>query len=314
MKMKNILAAALMGAVAFATTVAQAQDMTPLVKQMFNGAWPDKATIEQLNQERLYQRGIEAYMLTLPILNTIGMRDGSEAQFGKGYNVLPIWKDRMTAKAWVPTPNCDVIYSMSYLDLKETGPLVVYAPANVIGMFTDFWQNTLTDVGAIGPDRARGGLYLLLPPGYEGHVPGGYFAVKSATYNVFLFFRTVMKPGENGPDPKAAVANAETTRIYPLDTLDKDRKPMQFPNGSSVRANMMYPTDFSYWEKLKAFVDYEPVASIPPEVRGILASIGIIKGEPFTPDAAAKAALTKAVEIAPKMIFAERLAGRAPPW
>ena len=64
-------------------------------------------------------------------LNAIGMRDGSEATFGKGYNVLPIWKDRMDARTWVPTPNADVIYSMSYLDLKETGPLVVAAPANV---------------------------------------------------------------------------------------------------------------------------------------------------------------------------------------
>jgi len=292
-------------------TTSAHETMTPLVKQMFNGAWPDKATVEQLNLERLNQRGIEAYMQTLPILNTIGMRDGSEAMFGKGYNVLPIWKDRMTAKTWVPTPNCDVIYSMSYLDLKETGPLVVYAPANVIGMFTDFWQYTLTDVGAIGPDRARGGLYLLLPPDYEGHVPGGYFTVKSSTFNVFLFFRTVMKPGENGPDTTSAVANAETTRIYPLDTVDKDRKPMQFPNGSAVRVNMMYPADFSYWEKLKEFVDYEPVSAIPPVVRGILASIGIVKGQPFTPDEASKAALTRAVEIAPKMIFAERIAGRA---
>ncbi len=86
---------------------------------------------------------------------------------GKGYNVLPIWKDRMDSRAWIPTPNADVIYSMSYLDLKETGPLVVAAPPNVIGMFTDFFQRTITDVGLIGPDRARGGLYLLLPPDYE---------------------------------------------------------------------------------------------------------------------------------------------------
>lgn len=177
MKTKNIqvlLTALFLGATFIASTDTQAQDsMPPLVKQMYNGAWPDKATDQQLMQERLYQRGIEAYMLTLPILNTIGMRDGSEGKFGRGYNVLPIWKDRMNAKTWVPTPNCDVIYSMSYLDLKETGPLVVYAPPNVIGMFTDFWQKTITDVGAIGPDRARGGLYLLLPPDYEGQVPCG---------------------------------------------------------------------------------------------------------------------------------------------
>lgn len=85
------------------------------------------------------------------------MRDGSEEAFGKGYNVLPIWKDRMDSRCWVPTPNADVIYSMSYLDLKQDGPLVIAAPPNVIGMFTDFFQITITDVGAIGPDRARGG-------------------------------------------------------------------------------------------------------------------------------------------------------------
>ena len=45
-------------------------------------------------------------------------------------------------------------------------------------MFTDFFQRTITDVGLIGPDRARGGLYLLLPPDYDGQIPQGYFAFK----------------------------------------------------------------------------------------------------------------------------------------
>ena len=63
--------------------------------------------------------------------------------FGKGYNVLPIWKDRMDSRTWVLTPNADAIYSMSYLDLKETGPLVVNAPPKVIGMFTDFFQRVV---------------------------------------------------------------------------------------------------------------------------------------------------------------------------
>ena len=76
-------------------------------------------------------------------------------------------------------------------------------------------------------------------------------------------------------------------------------------------ANMMYPTDFSYWEKLKAFVDYEPVGAIPADVRGLLASIGIVKGAPFAPDASAKDALSRAVETAPRLIFARRITGRA---
>ena len=283
---------------------------SPLVKQINNGNWLPKEEAESLVNELYYQRAIYAYMTMLPALNIIGLRDGSEAAFGGGYNVLPIWKDRMDSRAWVPTPNADVIYSMSYLDLKKTGPVVVAAPPNVIGMFTDFFQRTITDVGAIGPDRARGGLYLLIPPDYDGEVPSGYFAFKSRTYNVFLFFRTVMKKGENGPDPAPAVTLAEQTRVYPLWAMEKDVKPMQFPNGSGKQINMMYPTDSTYWTKLKEFVDYEPISSIDPELRGVLASIGIIKGEPFAPTEKQKELLQKAVLTAPKMILAARELGR----
>ncbi len=304
---------ALSFSIPFATAIpALAEDaaIPPLMKQINNGNWLDPKEAESLRDELFYQRAIHAYMTTLPALSVIGMRDGSEAAFGKGYHVLPIWKDRMDSRTWVPTPNADVIYSMSYLDLKETGPLVVAAPPNVIGMFTDFFQRTITDVGAIGPDRARGGLYLLLPPGYDDEIPKGYFTFKSPTYNVFLFFRTVMKKGEKGPDPAPAVALAEQTRIYPLWAAEKDVKPMNFPNASGKRVNMMYPVDNTYWTKLKKFVDYEPVSAIDPELRGVLASIGIIKGRPFEPTDRQKELLEKAVETAPKMILALRQLGR----
>ena len=165
-----MLVSALLGAAA--STVAFAEE-SPLIKQMYGGGWPDAGELKTVHEQFLLQRAVQSYMMVLPTLNVIGMRDGSEKEFGAGYNVLPIWKDRMDSRTLVPTPNADVIYSMSYLDLKETGPLVVYAPPKVIGMFTDFYQRTLTDVGAAGPDRARGGLYLLLPPDYEGIVPGG---------------------------------------------------------------------------------------------------------------------------------------------
>src|SRR5690242_7361058 len=194
------LSAVLVSATLRPAVKAQDVAISPLMRQINNGNWLEPKEAEQLRDELFYQRAVHAYMTMLPALNTIGMRDGSEKVFGKGYNVLPIWKDRMDSRTWVPTPNADVIYSMSYLDLKETGPLVVAAPANVIGMFTDFFQRTITDVGLIGPDRARGGLYLLLPPDYDGQVPQGYFAFKSSTYNVFLFFRTIMPKGDNGPD------------------------------------------------------------------------------------------------------------------
>jgi len=291
----------------FLVNFATAQTTSPLVQKMYNGEWPTKDEIQKNYDYYFEQAAIQAYMASLPALNTIGIRDASEAKFGKGYNILPIWKDRMNAKTLIPTPNCDVIYSMSYLDLKESGPLVVYAPPGVIGMFTDFFQRTLTDVGAAGPDRNAGGVYLLLPPDYDGHVPGGYYAFKSRTYNVFLFFRTVLTAGPNGPDTKKPVATAEMTRIYPLGVTESNRPAMKFPNASPERINMMYPTDFTFWEKMKKFIDYEPVGCLDPVSRRQLASIGIIKGQPFNPDAHQKQILTDAVNKAEKMILGFRL-------
>jgi len=291
--------------------MAHEETTSPLVRQVNDGRWFEPDEAQGLRAELYYQRAVHAYLTMLPALNVIGMRDGSEATFGRGYHVLPVWKDRMDSRTWVPTPNADVIYSMSYLDLKETGPLVVNAPANVIGMFTDFFQRTITDVGAIGPDRARGGLYLLLPPGYDGHVPGGYFTFRSSTYNVFLFFRTIMGQGDGVPDPAVGAAVAEKTRIFPLWTPEKDAQPMEFPNASGLRIDMMYPTDFAFWSKLKDFVDHEPVTAIEPELRGVLASLGIVKGRPFEPEAWQRDQLDRAVEAAPRMILAHTQLGRA---
>ncbi len=268
--------------------------------------WMTEQTATPLYEEFLSQRAVQAYTLTNSALNMIGMRDGSEAKFGAGYNVLPVWKERMDGETLVPTPNCDVIYSMSYLDLKKDGPLVVYAPPGVIGMFDDFFQRPITDVGLSGPDNGQGGLYLLLPPDYQGHVPGGYYVFRSRTYNVFLFWRNILTPGDDGPDTTQGVAQAEQTLIYKLGSFEKDRPTMQFPNAPFVPVNMLAPTGFTYWEKLKEFVDYEPVECMAPEVRGMLASIGIIKGEPFDLDGRQKEILTRAAELAPQMILAQR--------
>lgn len=51
--------------------------------------------------------------LALPVLNMYGMKDASEKIFGAGYNVLPIFKDRLNAKTLVTTSNADVIYAIS---------------------------------------------------------------------------------------------------------------------------------------------------------------------------------------------------------
>jgi hypothetical protein len=43
-------------------------------------------------------------------------------------HILPVWKKRLDAKTLVTTPNSDVIYAISYLDVGKDGPFVFDAP------------------------------------------------------------------------------------------------------------------------------------------------------------------------------------------
>jgi hypothetical protein len=52
----------------------EAEDMPPLMRQINNGNWLPKDEAKELSQELYYQRAVQAYLMTLPYMNTIGMR------------------------------------------------------------------------------------------------------------------------------------------------------------------------------------------------------------------------------------------------
>ena len=54
-------------------------------------------------------------------------------------------------------------------------------------------------MGITGPDKGKGGKYLLLPPGYDGDVPDGYHLVRSQTYNLWIPWRSFLVDGDPKP-------------------------------------------------------------------------------------------------------------------
>jgi hypothetical protein len=277
-----------------------------LADMPFPGGYPTAESSERYFDELDFQRAVQVYLWALPAVNIDAMRQGSEAVFGAGNNILPVWKDRLNTKTKVTTPNSDVVYAMSYLDLKD-GPVVVEVPPNLQGMFDDFWHRPIADVGLVGPDKGAGGSYLLLPPDYEGDKPDGYYTFRSPTYRVFLFWRGFLVDGKTDQ----AVELIEQTRIYPLG--EKETAPaMVFPNASEKAANMLVTQDLSYFENLKRFIDYEPVDREDFAMRGMMATIGIIKDEPFNPDERMKSILNRAADVAWKMATVQRYERRMP--
>lgn len=275
----------------------------------FSGGFLSQDANAALRDELLFQRATQAYLWALPALNMYGMKEGSEKVFGKGYNILPIFKERLNAKTLITTPNSDVIYALGYLDLKEDGPMVIEVPPGLQGILDDFWQRPICsegeidgkrwcgDVGLPGPDRGKGGKYLLLPPDYQGAIPAGYYVLRSRTYGVFVFWRGFFQDPQQLQGP---VKVMEQTRIYPLGK-EGGAKPMQFPDASKVPANMLYPQDGSAFEMLDRFVQHEYADPQDMEMRGVLASLGIAPGQKFAPDPHTRELLDRGARTAFRM-------------
>jgi len=89
----------------------------------------------------------------------------------------------------------------------------------------------------------------------------------------------------------------DNMRAYPLASKDNQPK-MEFISGSGKAFNTVHSNNFSFYGHLNEVIQKEPLGMIDPETRGLLASIGIVKGKPFAPDARMKKILVDAVAIA----------------
>ena len=55
-------------------TLAQEETAPPLVRQLYDGNWPNDEEAQKLLDELFYQRAIHTYMTMQPALNVIGIR------------------------------------------------------------------------------------------------------------------------------------------------------------------------------------------------------------------------------------------------
>jgi hypothetical protein len=162
----------------------------------------------------------------------------------------------------------------------------------MLGLINDSWFRYVADLGVIGADKGKGGKYLVLPPGYKGDVPSGYFVVRPKTFWSWAFVRGSIAKGLK---PEVEMMSAKM-KVYPLAKAENPPK-TEFIDFSGVSYNTISPNDFGFYEDLNQVIQKEPIDSLDPETRGLVASIGIVKGKPFKPDARMKKLLTEAVAI-----------------
>lgn len=253
---------------------------------------PSEETAKKVYDYLDTARGVDAFLNGLPAASIYAFLQGMKAAGMDTYS-MGITGELTDARSLWLTPNTTTMYCVAEINVKD-GPTVMEVPRGVLGPVDDAYFRWVTDVGFTGPDKGQGGKYLFLPPGYEGDVPEGSFAIRTRTFRNWLLMRAFVVDGDM---PKTVEHVKAAWRLYPLSEAKNPREP-HFVELTGVRYNTTHATDFTFFEELNAVVQYEPADAFPPEIVGQLAAIGIKKGRPFAPDARMKRMLAESAAIA----------------
>ncbi len=247
----------------------------------FPGGYPTEETVQKVYDEMDLQRATQLYLDMYPALSSHGLMKGWVRDLGmRDSSDIMVTANRLDSTPLILTGNTESLYSFFVLDLKRDGPTVVEVPPDVMGPIDDHNFLFLADVGPTGQDMGKGGKYLILPPGYDGDVPDGYFVVRSPTYMAFSFLRA--NADVVGYGDKVVQFYRDNAKVYPLKS--GPRAP-RVTNVTGMPFDTLVPENASAFKWMHEIISYEPAEAFGKELLGKLASLGIEKGKPFDPDA-----------------------------
>jgi hypothetical protein len=282
----------------------------------FDDGAPSDATAALVYDNLDFQNGVQAFLGSIPGVSIAAMRQGFLAA-GVEDNSFTLFSELMDSASLFLTGNCDTVYFWGFIDLSD-GPMVLDvpalgAPSGILGTIDDMWFRWVTDIGLPGPDRAAGGRYLMVGPGYDGPLPdSGFHVFHARTTRVTVIGRAFMI--ENDPTVPVEVIRegfrvspyvpgADGTAVASFLAGDaplgaaKEVPKTHFVESSGVSFNTLFPGDYGFWEVINELVQQEPPEGGDPELLGLLASIGIVHGKPFEPDERMRKILEEAAVV-----------------
>ena len=251
---------------------------------------------EQTIHDRMfYSRAVDAVVWAMPLLNFKGFRD-AHAAAGVGPNDVTYHSQIQNWKFQTATPNNTTPYVNFYWTIAE-GPVVIEIPPSadgvgIFGTIMDAWQRPIDDVGAAGRDRGRGGKYLLIPAGYDGPLLPGAYVYEQRTNYGFAVLRPII-PDASDENVAKAAAFAQRIKVYPLSAAGNPPK-MNYVDTYDTLLEMTPVLDGGIYAGIHEIIQEEVVEEQNITMMGLLAQLGIRKGEPFEPAPEAQAVFDQA--------------------
>ncbi len=294
MKTRNQLVIASVCALAAWMPPAYAQELSRhdtrsgLIEFEANG-YPTDTTVRRIEQEIDYQRAVQAYIHYLPAVSFMQWRNGHFGPLGGKAGDMIIYRTT-EQKLPILTPNDTTTYIATWAELSDFGGLLMYeVPAGPTGgLINDLWQRVVADTGMVGPDRGKGGKFLIVLEGTE--VPenhGADFVVTSKTNTVLVGTRILT------PDPKEEERILNAHKIHGLGQESRIRI-FEAPNRNWWNYQ---PRGMEYWKVVHQAIQLNPVEERDMAVLQGLKNLGIEKGKPFNPTTPQKKILEEATLV-----------------
>ena len=289
----------------------------PAALALLCSVWPVHAqtlSTEDLARRTIERRAVEAVIWGMPAVNYDLMLQQMLGKTGGKVGQVIYWGRPLDSKNQTLTPNPDALYFMTFFNTKD-GPVVLdLPPGNADGSFNGnigtVWQMPLEDAGLLGADKGAGGKYLILPPGYTGPKPTGYFVLQSDTFGGYALIRSNLK-SHNPSDVEKSIAYGKRMKVYPLAQAANPPAPV-FTDVKDIDFDSTIRYDASFFDHLDRIVQTEPWLPRDRAMIDQLKSLGIEQGKSFRPSDATKASLSSAAHEAHAFLEAKYDAGMPP--
>ncbi len=175
--------------------------------RFFDG-FPDEATVQTVYDNLDFQRAVQAFLTAMPAAPHHAMRTGIRT-FGPDNQTVLITESLLDSRTLLHGGEHRDHLQPRLARHARTARWSSRCRRSVLGFINDFWGRYVTDLGNAGPDKGQGGKYLLLPPGYTGAVPDGYFVLRSRTYGNLLslpWLRRRRRPATGGREHEASTS------------------------------------------------------------------------------------------------------------
>jgi hypothetical protein len=270
----------------------------------FDHGVPTKETSDKLYFELDYHRAVQAYLWSLPIVGQAQWRQSYLDMYDMKPNQY-VYAKEFNDRSLILTANESTPYLFGWMDVREKAVILEVPPGPIIGLYIDFWQRGLSDVGILGRNSGKGGTFVFSGPDTpRSQIPyiEGATYLESRTNNIWSVVRF-----SGSPDQRETLMKSMKTYFH-----DEDPKMDIIPAGNRPGRNYQ-PRGMAYWETLHGILQEEPVDERDRFFMYFLKEMGIEIGKPFNPNERQKEIMEEAVIVgeamAKNMVFRERLDG-----